>query len=312
MVGSGHVTLTRRHISLKFSLGQPVDGPQRNFGVPGATAVTVERHRTKADITYAGASSNVSASIIVYGMPLDVMNRLTVLHTLNPTDGIQNYVTISAGDDESGMSVCFVGNVQEAWADFSGAPDGKFIVSAFAGVYPAIKPVAPTSYRGTVDVATVMEGIAAQWESQPGQPRLTLENNGVTGKIDNPYLSGTLTQQLDQMRKAAGIEAVVIDQVLAIYPKGKARSGAPIVVSPETGLVGYPAFTQSGIQFQTLYNPSIVYGRRVKVESILAQAAGIWRVDNVSHNLESEMPNGAWFTHVESSSLSREVPVSYG
>lgn len=312
------MTFTRRHISLKFSLGQPVDdngrmtGPQRNFGVSGATAVTLDGHRIKADITYQGASDTAHASIIVYGMPLDVMNRLTVLNTLNPTDGILNYVTISAGDDEAGMSVCFVGNISEAWADFSGAPEGKFVVSAFSGVYPAIKPVAPTSYRGTVDVATVMEGIAAQWASQPDQPRLTLENNGVTGKIDNPYLSGTLTQQLDQMRKAAGIEAVVIGPILAIYPKGKARSGAPIVVSPETGLVGYPAFTQSGIQFQTLYNPSIVFGRRVKVESVLAQAAGIWRVDNVSHNLESEMPNGAWFTHVESTALNRETPVSYG
>ena len=64
-------------------------------------------------------------------------------------------------------------------------------------------------------------------------------------------------------------------------------------------MVGYPAYTHSGIALQTRFNPSIVRGGLIKVESSLPPACGIWRVYSLSHVLESETPNGQWVSYLE-------------
>jgi hypothetical protein len=64
-------------------------------------------------------------------------------------------------------------------------------------------------------------------------------------------------------------------------------------------MVGYPRFTEQAIAFDTLFNPAIGFGGSVQVQSLLTPACGKWTVYQMSYHLQSETPNGAWFTHVE-------------
>lgn len=289
---------SRRIIELTFMLGEG------DFGEAGMDTVTLSGLRCSANITKAGGVSMSNLDLRVWGMSLDQMNKLTVLNKLAYPQQRFNTVVVSAGDEDSGLSVVFQGTIQEAWADGRDAPDMMFHVAAFSGLFESIKAVPPTSFKGTVDVATVVAGIAQQMG-------LSLENSGVTGKIADPYLPGALGSQLRSIARAAHISYHIdtTDQTLAIWPQGKSRDGELVEVSAASGMVGYPAFTQNGVQLVTLYNPSLVFGRSIVVKSQLTAANGTWVIASVSHNLDSDLPGGQWFTEIECNLLGQEVAI---
>lgn len=282
------MAFAKRIINLQFTLGQG------DFGTAGQDTVTLEGLRCSVEIAQAGGASQAQLDLRVWGMKLEQMNKLTVLNKLAYDDVHQNTVTVMAGDSEGGVAVCFRGVIQEAWVDGRQPAEMVFQVTAFSGLYERTKPVPPTSYNGFVDIATVVSGIATQME-------MSFENSGVTGQIASPYLPGDLGSQLNKICTAAGCEYTIddINGVVAIWPKGQARDGEAVVVSADTGLIGYPAFTQNGIQFTTIYNPNLVFRRSVNIQSVITPASGSWSIAAVSHILESEMPGGAWETSVE-------------
>lgn len=290
--------LTRRKIELSFALGEG------NFGQDGQNEVKLTGYRTSASITKSGGASLSEMQLRVWGLPLDVMQKLTVLNKLAYAEERRNVVTVTAGDDKTGMGVVFVGTIKEAWADASNAPDVSFVVSAFTGGVDAIRPVPPTSYNGSVTVETIMGSIAAQMD-----PPRTLENGGVQVTLDSQYLPGTLRDQAVKVAQIAQCNLLIDDTVLAIWPKGKARGGQTLKVSAETGLVGYPQFTQNGIAFSLLFNPSLAFGQQISMKSVLEAANGAWVIGAVQHSLDAELPGGQWFTRVECYLLGHTAPV---
>jgi hypothetical protein len=180
-----------------------------------------------------------------------------------------------------------------------------FHVSAYSGMFETIKPIEPTSYKGSVDVAQVLYGLAQQMG-------LGFENSGVTGAIANPYWPGSLGQQLTAVCKAAGCDYLIdkVANVLAVWPKGGARNGQDVLLSKDTGMIGYPSFTQNGVQVRSLFNPSLAFGRTIKIESQFTPAAnGRWTIAAISHNLDANVPNGQWQTEVECSLFGQEVAI---
>src|ERR1700722_20220567 len=103
---------------------------------------------------------------------------------------------------------------------------------------------------------------------------LQFENNGVTGSLSNAYYSGSAKTQAQMCVDDAGISWNHGDLgILAIWPKFGSRGGAVPLISPQTGMVGYPTYSALGIDFQTLYNPSIGFGQKVQVQSSLEAAS---------------------------------------
>jgi hypothetical protein len=88
--------------------------------------------------------------------------------------------------------------------------------------------------------------------------------------------------------------------ILAIWPKFGSRGGAiPLIAPPPLGgMVAYPTYSALGIDVQTLYTPSIGFGRQVQVQSSLQAACGVFTVVGLRHQLECEMPGGKWFSTV--------------
>lgn len=267
----------------------------------GGDTVDLTGLRCSANITHAGGRMLSNLDLRVWGMSMSVMNQLTVLNKRAYGDISNNVVTVSAGDEESGASVVFEGTITEAWADGRDQSSMMFHVAATSGLYEALKPVPPTSYNGSVDVATVLAGIATQM-------KLNLENSGVSGQMRNPYWPGSLSAQLKTIADTAHIVCYIdgAKQVLAVWPRGGSRGGTVPLISKETGLVGYPAFTENGVQFRSLYNPNIVYGGQVEIESEFDAATGRKVIVDVSHNLDAGVPGGEWFTEAECSLLEVE------
>lgn len=298
------MALAHRRINVKFQLGQG------DFGKAGFDTVEVSGLRVQATITKAGGVSMSEANLRIYGLPLDVMNKLTILNVLAQYNVRRNVVTVFAGDDDN-VSVCFVGNIVESWADMHSGPDAVMLIRAVSGYVQLLEPIPPTSYKGSVDAATILAGLALQWRTGPDDHPLTLENSGVAVQLTNPYYPGTLLTQITAVARTGHFNCIIdeTESRLAIWPYGGVRNGLRTVMSPDTGMVGYPAYTQNGLQLTTLYNPSLTFGTLVEVRSQLLPASGGWSIATVGHDLESETPGGKWFTRVECGLIGQATPI---
>ncbi|MBR8479456.1 baseplate hub protein [Burkholderia cenocepacia] len=281
------MSFTRKRIDLTITLGEG------EFGDDGSNTVTLTGLRVQSLITVPGGDAMAAAQIRAFGIPLAMINQLTTVGPINTAIRAQNAVQLAAGDDENGMHVVYSGTIGEAWGDFQGTPDVPLNIIGYAGLIQAVKPVGALSYVGTVDVATVMEELAKTMG-------LTFENNGVQVQLSNPYFPGTALAQVRACARAADINYLIDRDTLAIWPRAGARAttGDVPLISPETGMRGYPTFSSNGLGISTEFNPNIKNGGQVKVQSSLPVACGIWNVFDLSHALESEVPDGAWFTQL--------------
>jgi hypothetical protein len=284
-------TFVKRLIDVEIGIGQGdkgLDGTKvtRLYGTNGP--------RVSAQITRNGMPGNSRASIRIYGLSLSDMNSVSSLGKPVIYDR-NNTVTVFAGNAIDGMSIVFYGTIYEAWADFDGAPDVALNIDAVSGLIDAMKPIPPTSYSGSVDAATIMAGLAVQLG-------YAFENNGVSVILSNPYYPGTARDQVDACATEANIFAAIdgsgAGSTLAIWPKDGSRGGVIPLVSPDSGMIGYPGYMAGGLNIRMIYNNAIKFGGQIKVVSSLQTACGTWTVNRLNHNLESQTPHGAWFTEV--------------
>ncbi len=274
-----------RALSFKFTLGKG------SFGLSGQNTVTVNSLRAHCTILKNGAPSMSSAEMRIYGLTPDIMNALTTLGSPRPMER-DNTVAIYAGDSNTGLALVYQGTVQDAWQNFDSQPDTFLEVQSFVSTFIATKPTAPISFPGSGDVATMMAGLA----TQAGR---SFENSGVQVQLANPYFAGTILSQAHDLARAANIEFFDDGITFAIWPKTGTRGGVIPLISPASGLVNYPKYTSQGIALRTVFNPNILFGGQIKLDTSLKQARGTWYVNKVSYDLAARITNGPWFTDIE-------------
>lgn len=282
------MSFARRKLTLSFRLGQG------SFGESGYDTLTVAGLRVRVNITETGGPSLGQAAVRAYGMTLDHMAQLAQIMKM-PNGEIQtryNEMSITAGDDVNGMTQIFRGQITSAPIDLTGQPDSVINFSAFAGGFEAVQAVPPASYPTGTAVADIMANFAKQ-------AGLGFENHGVDTVISKPYFPGSLGQQILSCGEQANCEAKITNGVLIIVSKGASRNPGPDalpLVAPETGMVDYPVAWNQGVSIRTLFNPQLTLLSQVKVKSIIPFANGDYTIYNIGHDLESEMPNGDWYS----------------
>lgn len=284
------MSFTRRKIEVKFQLGLGA------FGEGPFDTVVVSGLRVQANILKAGGSSMGEAQLRIFGLPPALLNKLTALTSVTMMQR-KNVVTVTAGDDVSGMAVVFKGTIAEGWVDLNSVPDSTLHIKSYAGLFQKIAPVPPSSWPAHADAAEIMKTLAKLMG-------FDFENNGVSVMLSTPYLPGTAWEQARRCAEQANIEWTIEDDVLAIWPKGGLRgSVVTTLVSPDTGMVGYPSYNGVGVSITSLFDHTLHYGRAATVQSGIKNACGDWYISAVSHDLESETPSGQWFTHFQGNPL---------
>lgn len=259
------------------------------FGSSDNDTITMQGFRATADIDKAGGMMMGTLRAKIYGVKQADMNSVTTLQWKTGTL-IPNTVEVYAIDGPA-ETLVFAGNIVNAWADYQSMPDVFLHIQAQSAFFNALKAIPPRSFKGGVDVASVMAQIARDLG-------YTFENNGVTTRLVDVYLPNTGMEQAKDLARAAGCDLYLDDKILAITPPNVPRKVIIPLISPASGLVGYPTFDGVGVNFQTLFNPAITFGGSIKLETDVQQAAGEWVVTSVGHRLESEKPGGAWFSNV--------------
>lgn len=279
------MTFVKRRIDVTISLGTG------QFGDTLGPEVTLSGLRCKATVVSYNGDAQGQLQLRLYGLPLQMINQLTTIGPIMQ-ERRNNRILVAAGDDGGAMSTVYQGTIDSAFGEFQGAPEVVFNITALAAAIQAVKPVNALSYRGPTDVAMIMQSLATTMG-------FAFENNGVQVQLSSPYFAGTAYQQTKACAKAANIYFTIDRGTLSIWPKTSNRSGDPIQISMATGMVGYPIFSGNGIVLTTQFNPDLILGGQVNVTSSLTVANGVWNVFSVVHELESETPNGTWFSQVQ-------------
>lgn len=248
--------------------------------------LTLDGHRIEALLKNVGGGMDYGQMTMrIFGMSQSDMNVIS-------TDGMKgvairnDVIILKTGDGKQ----AFRGNIISAYIDYTAAPDISIVVSAVAGGIYIAQPAAVSSYKGTLPVAQVIQGLAQQMN-------MAFINNGVTANVSNVYLDGTLRNQLDTIVHAAGINCSMANDTITIWPNGAVVDSNVIDLSPQTGLIGYPTPTQTGWALKCLYEPEFAIGRKCKLTSSVLKANGTWFVQSVTHELSTLTPDAPWFSH---------------
>lgn len=273
-----------------------LDPKAENFAGKDANTLVVQGLRTTVQCSFGNGLAMPTANVKIWGLDLNSMNKLTSVKWL--VMGVQNtIVKIEAGDDEDNLETVYMGNISFAYPDFSAAPDVALCIESHMAIYHQLNPVVPTSYKGGTDVAKIMEDLAKQMG-------MKFENNGVTAQINDKYLAATAMEKARIVAKDADIDMYLDVGVLAICQKGKPRGLQTPVISPSSGLIGYPIPDKTGVQFKCLYDKLVRFGAIVEIQdSVVEQCNGQWRVVGLTINLDAELPSGQWFCDVKATEI---------
>jgi len=279
--------------TIKLAANQ-TNQPQ-TFSGTNSDTVTLGGHRASLRVQNSGGAAGSTAQLAIWGMSQQLQDQLSTLGMVIKQIPA-NTLTVAAGSDPNNLTTVFIGTIWQAYPDYSNMPDVPFRFECFAGAFELAAPFPVSSYTGATSVATVLSTIANKmgWG---------FENNGVSVTLTNPYFPGSAMQQVQAIREHAHINAQLINNVLAIWPKygNRKGSGTPLIAPPSDGgnMIGYPSYTQQGIAIRTIFDPSIIMGGQIQVKSSLQRASGTWNVLKLDLALDSLMPGGKWEQHIQ-------------
>ena len=246
----------------------------------------------KASIEKTGGAEFAKANVEIYGLTIETMGKLTTL-SFQPLRNDWNFIEILAGEQGTTLQSVFKGEITLAYADLN---NGKVLkIQAQTGAYPVLIPDAPRSVVGEQSAASLIESLAKQ-------SNYSFSNEGVTAMVKDMTVSGDPITKMRTIASHVGAELLIDDDTVVLLPSGGARKpqGEIPVVSVDTGMIGYPTFTNTGLSVSTFFRPDLRLAALVHVESIIPGATGNWRIVKLSHELSANNPRGsAWRTSFE-------------
>ena len=275
----------------------------------GADKLDVRGLRSVASIqSVVGGDSAFGGSALLqlWGMKPSDMAQLSTLG-FNMSRYNKNKITVYAynvGDENSQVEV-FTGGIFTARINYNAMPDVSLELECSATIGLQTQLVAGTSAAGAGDVAAMLKGMCAACD-----PPLTLANTGVSAKLANHAVGGSAFDHINNICCAAGVPYRIGGDTLAIWPNGTNVDGVTVTTGPENGMVGYPEYTQMGLDVTMAFNPEVQPGRQLKILKSTAGndlpvpgVPGTFWINIVAHELSSEMPDGPWFTHASVSEI---------
>ena len=206
----------------------------------------------------------------------------------------RNKINISAGEKGKTLSVVFKGEIVNAWADFNATPSPVFKIEANCGLFPALIPQPPISVNGNQTVT----GLIDQITKEIGY---TLENNDITASIKDCIIDGDPVTKMRRIADAVGVDLIFDDEKVVLIKNHGTRKtqGSVPLINATNGMIGYPTFTNNGINVSTFFRPDLRIGANFKLETIVPRASGTWKITGLRHELCANDPGAqSWKTNI--------------
>lgn len=233
-----------------------------------------------------GNYGGIQAEIMIFGLSIDRLASLSGkgigVYTNTPKDIIVNVY--------SGENKIFSGGVYASYANMNAQPETALIMNAVAGLELKTSSSSAFSQPGSVPVESMLSAICNIFGFR-------LNANKLNGRIaQNPHYSGSPMDQVRDICLDNGLWYRIFDNVITVWPAGSTVDDIVPLVSPDSGLIGYPVFTQNGITFQTQFSTYLAQGRAAELRTSLPNANGRYLLTVVEHFLSSWTEGGSWHT----------------
>lgn len=248
-------------------------------------AVVIEGLPVSVKVDKPGGQDLNKLSVTINNMALQKMEQLTILG-FRPLQTNNNRIFVEAGVLGEPLDLVFSGEIKTAVPSFSDSGITEFKIEATAGHYPMKIASSPVSVKGEAKVEELMN----QFAQEAGY---AFKNEGVTVSVKNSIFKGSPVFKARTLARQVGIELLIDDHKFIIMPKGGHREGKAPKLSRESGLLGYPSFTNDGIDARSIYDSRLDSGGLVEIESIVPKSSGMWKIVKLSHDLEAYKPESA-------------------
>ncbi|WP_272678472.1 baseplate hub protein [Providencia sp. PROV137] len=289
------MAFNRKRIRLTLKL----NGKDEVFTSDNKNKLSAIGLRISAEVSFGYGSPAPYARVRVYGLPQETMNKL-ITAKFQQVKTLRTLITIEAAEGEGDFAQVFSGGIFMALPEYSEAPNVSIVIEAISAVFESKLPTPAESYEGSHSVSEIISGICKRIG-------FSFESNNVNAMVDNPYLTGSDLEKIRWLCVNNDLDLYLGNNSVAIAPKGAPRNIKIAVISPDTGLIGYPVITNIGATFKCLYDPSIQFGALVRVKgSQIELCNGEWRVYGLRAQLETEMDSARWFMEIVGSNLKDE------
>lgn len=285
----------------------------------GSNTLQIAGLRSSARIDTKQYPAWPAAEIEIYGLLQADMNTLTDIQS-HPKGTLYNAVLVEANTG-NGWTTAYAGQIVAAQPNYQDASNVALTIMARTLYLETINAATPNSFGsgGGADVATMVSRIAALMGAQ-------FQNVGVQQTLSGPYFPGTLGDQLCAIVAHANID-IFYDYgpvskkisipsnnptTIIIAPKGTPRPSESITLTPNTGIVGYPSIDSfwGNIYARVLYNPGLKFGGQITLSgNAIPRTNGTFQIMQMTHTLQSAMPDGPWFTDLFLLAAGTQAPI---
>jgi len=261
------------------------------FDTSGNNTLTIETLRMTAT-TVINNRQATQLDLKIYGMRTKDMDALTSAW-IDSTAIRDNRVELYA-DNGQGYQLVFKGTIIEAQPDYNRAPDVYFHILGMISYFNTIEVTEPLSYQGSIDVNVIGQALATKMNLS-----FLSSVKGIT--LNNPNYPGTVMDQLRDMCYDASIDFYFQGENLVFTPVLQPFSEVPaVLLTPATGLVGYPMYTRRGLVVRALYDPAFLCGSAIEIQNSLVKGTnGRWYPYSAQFDLSANMPRGPWFATLQ-------------
>ncbi len=264
------------------------------FDESGSNVLIYEGLRTSVVMRFGGGAIMPSAEVTAYGLSLSAMHKLMRIRWQD-LNSMLNRIRIEAGEQGQPLTHVFEGNITFAYIDTSNAPEIALRISSMAGILEAYRPASQLAFPGETPVVRAISDICERMG-------YIFENNGVPESLtmQNVTMGDTDMNKIRKLCRDYQIDLYVEYGLIAIAPRGAPRALRIPVLTPKTGLLGYPVPTIQGVDVRCLWDPMVRFGGIIRIaDSLMETTNGDWRAFGVTTTLESEIPGGAWFMDIQ-------------
>lgn len=267
-----------------------VDGSSTQYDTVGDDGLAM-----KASITKSSDPKQNKGEVTIEGLRREERER--VLMRISPwrKDKKMARLEIQAGRESWGLRTLFVGDI--TGASITQPPDIQLRMTATTG-QNLRTTASPVSAPATHNLQQVAEDIAKR-----GGLNLHVSDKApLTKTVTNWRSDSGCQQQIEELSRASGCDVSIDDSELVIKPRGQHKAGSTsVVISRDSGMVGIPELSESGLKVKCLLDPAFSVGCRYRVESELHPGATGWYVaDSISWELATH--DTAWYVALESKS----------
>jgi len=259
---------------------------------------TFEQHRMRIQVRQGGKQYG-NAKVQVYGVPLATMNQIARLWLEALTPQNTDTVQINVWDGQ-GFIPFFDGVITWSAVNASQMPQVYLDIEANAAMQGMNSTASPYANPGPVALTSALNAIAT-----PAGLTVNFDTSAQDYQLVQQRAVGTPVQQITQvMNQFPNLTWFINLQQLVVRDALAPLNSPAIRVAKDTGMIGYPVYSTSGLTVSTLFDPRIRPGLALDVETEFDFVnRTVWVASVLAHTLDVNLPGGQWMTQAAANSF---------